>query len=66
MNRHKYYYDPKQIDLSVLRAEATKQSNDQRFGSPTPVVIHWHDAGDECAGKQHEQYVEGEEVPWVK
>lgn len=59
--RHKYYYDPKKIDLSVLRKEAVQQSKDRRFTpNPAPVVIHWHGHGEACTGKFHESYVNGE------
>lgn len=60
--RNLYYFDPKRIDLNVLRKEAVRKSSDDRFGTPGPVVIHYHGAGEDCTGLIHETYEEGAKV----
>jgi hypothetical protein len=56
--RHKYY-DPKQLDLKVMQAEALRQSADIRMGTPPTVVLHYHRYGESCDGKEHEKYIGG-------
>jgi len=58
-----YYYNPKKIDLTVLRRDAVRLSSDTRFTSPAPVVtIHHHGRDDNCAGKTHETFQNGNKV----
>ena len=57
--RHKYYGDPKRLDLKVMQAEAARQSADIRMGTPPTVVLHHHKHGESCDNKQHETYIGG-------
>lgn len=57
---HFYYYDPKRIDLSKLRAEAAKYASgyDARREPPIVVIIHHHDHDEQsCVGFEHERYI---------
>lgn len=51
-----FYYDPKRIDLSKLRAQATLICVGDSRNGPEDAIIHFHDHDDPCTGIRHERY----------
>lgn len=57
LHTHMYYYDPKVLDIEVMRREALQASikNDE-WDKPKDVTIHYHKRGDRCENKKHEDW----------
>lgn len=51
-----YYGDPKRLDLSKMRMEATQKSNGDMYRDPEEVVIHFHKHDEACVHFEHESY----------
>lgn len=48
------YFDPKLLDLSVLKAKAEKKLHGV---NPEETVIHYHNFGEQCGDVKHDLYM---------
>ena len=54
--RNMYYSDPSKFDLSKMRADATRSSIGDAISPARDVVIHFHEHGQKCTDKKHEEF----------